>query len=225
MDAGVAGKTAPPVQSGEPGKGARTRERLLDLAYEAMIVKGLGATSVDELVEAAGITKSGFFYHFRDKNDLARQVVARYRTANDAQLDALSRRARELSEEPLQSFLIFLRLYAEAITAEIEAAPGCLVATVAFQERAFAHDVRQANVETVDGWRTRFRDWLCEAVQSARPNAAVDVELLADAGWSAIFGAFTLAKTGRPASVVASQVLLYRDVVRRAFAEGISLPS
>jgi TetR/AcrR family transcriptional regulator, transcriptional repressor for nem operon len=216
----VGEKTVPEVQSGGGSKGERTRERLLDLAYEAMIVKGIAATSLEELVEAAGITKSGFFYHFKDKHDLARQVLARYRDINAAELDRLSARARQLSDDPLQSFLIFLRLYAEEMTEQVQAVPGCLVATVAFQERSFAHDVRLANAEMVGEWRARFVAWLEEIVRSQRPNVEIDVELLADAGWTAIFGAFTLAKTARPSSVVAGQVLLYRETVRRAFAEG-----
>lgn len=211
-------ETAPSVQSA--GRGSRTRERILDLAYEAMIVKGLSATSVEELVEAAGITKSGFFYHFKDKHELARQVLARYRAVNDHQLQRLTRRARELSDDPLHSFLIFLKLYAEELAGEMEALNGCLVATVAFQERAYAHDVREANVAMVRAWRDHFAAWLAEAARAQRSNVAVDVEQLADAGWSAIFGAFTLAKTCGPGGVVGSQLMLYRETVRRAFAEG-----
>ena len=50
----------------------------MDLAYQSIVEKGFAATSIEELVEAAGITKSGFFYHFRDKNDLARQLFERF---------------------------------------------------------------------------------------------------------------------------------------------------
>src|SRR3546814_10306106 len=57
-------------------KRSQTRERLLDFAYGAIIEKGFAATSIEELVEAAGITTRGFFYHFTDKNDLARQLLA-----------------------------------------------------------------------------------------------------------------------------------------------------
>ena len=59
-------KTAPAVQSpaARKPKGERTRDRILDLAYDSVIRKGFAATSIEELVEAAGITKSGFFYHF-----------------------------------------------------------------------------------------------------------------------------------------------------------------
>lgn len=219
MANGIQAKTAPQVQSDERSKGERTRARLLDLAYEAMIAKGFAATSVEELVDGAGISKSGFFYHFRDKNDLARQVLARYRRQNEELLDRVEARARELSDDPLHSFLIYLRLYAEAVEGGLDLTPGCLVATVTYQERSFAHDVRQANAEMVAAWRDRVRRWLDDIVRVYRPNAEIDVEALADAAWSTIFGAFTVAKTlGRP-GVVSDQILLYRDTVRRLFAE------
>ena len=32
---------------------------------------------IDEIIAEAGITKSGFFYHFRDKNDLAKALLQR----------------------------------------------------------------------------------------------------------------------------------------------------
>ena len=73
-------KTGPAVKldSEAQTKGERTKARVMDLAYEAIMEKGFAATSIEELVEAAGITKSGFFYHFKDKNDLARQLYDRF---------------------------------------------------------------------------------------------------------------------------------------------------
>ena len=40
--------------------------------------KGFAATSIDELIAGAGITKSGFFYHFKDKTELAKALLLRY---------------------------------------------------------------------------------------------------------------------------------------------------
>ena len=53
------------------GKGQATRERILDIAEASVLVKGFGATSIEEIIAEAGITKSGFFYHFKDKSELA----------------------------------------------------------------------------------------------------------------------------------------------------------
>ena len=59
-------------------KGEQTRERILDIAQDAVLHKGFAGTSIDEIIAEAGITKSGFFYHFRDKNDLAKALLQRY---------------------------------------------------------------------------------------------------------------------------------------------------
>src|SRR3712207_5080765 len=170
-------KTAPGVQL-EPAartKGERTRTKILDVAYEAIIHKGFAATSIEELVEAAGITKSGFFYHFRDKNDLARQLLERFLAEDNGILDVLTERAKALSEDPLHSFLIFLNLYAELMDDLPEHHPGCLVASVTYQEQMFDAEVRRINAEAVLSWRGRFRAWLDEigAVYPTRP--AIDL--------------------------------------------------
>ena len=83
-----------------PTKGERTRERILDLAYESIVEKGFAATSIEELVEAAGITKSGFFYHFRDKNDLARQLFERFLAEDERIIDTLESAGARAQRRP-----------------------------------------------------------------------------------------------------------------------------
>ena len=84
------------------------REKLLELAETAILQKGFGATSIDELVVGAGITKSGFFYHFKDKSDLAKALLERHFERDNVILDGIFNRARELHDDPLHAFLIGL---------------------------------------------------------------------------------------------------------------------
>src|SRR3546814_16894282 len=106
----------------------------MDIAEESMLHKGFSATSIEELVEAAGITKSGFFYHFKDKNDLARAIVSRFVERDTAILDELSARARALSADPLQRFLLFMKLFAEMMDDLPGLHPGCLAASITYQD-------------------------------------------------------------------------------------------
>src|ERR671918_206123 len=154
-------KTGPAVQleSGAQTKGERTREKILDFAYESIVQKGFAATSIEELVEAAGITKSGFFYHFRDKNDMARQLFERFLAEDEGIVETLESRARELSDDPLQSFLIFLNLYAQMMDDMETLHPGCMVASVAYQERMFDAELKQMNVDYILRMRKRFSAW------------------------------------------------------------------
>src|SRR4051812_35540213 len=189
-------KTAPAVQleSGAKTKGERTRERLLDVAYESIVQKGFAATSVEELVEAAGITKSGFFYHFRDKNDLARELFERFLSEDEAIIDTLEGRARDLSDDPFQSLLIFLNLYAQMMDDMEALHPGCMVATVTYQERLFDAEMKRMNVDYLHRMRARFRCWFDEVAVANPPRTEVDLDALSDQLTVIVEGAIIYAK-------------------------------
>jgi TetR/AcrR family transcriptional regulator, transcriptional repressor for nem operon len=212
-------KTGPAVQlgSGTLSKGERTRERIMDVAYSAIVEKGFAATSIEELVEAAGITKSGFFYHFKDKNDLARQLFARFLADDEAIIDTLEQRARELSEDPLQSFLIFLNLYAQLMDDMEGLHPGCMVVTVTYQERLFDQGVCQMNVNYLHRMRARFARWLEEVATVHPPKVEVDLEALADALTTIVEGAIVMSKALRDESLMGKQTRLFRNHVKLLF--------
>src|SRR5262245_16101792 len=175
-------KTVPAVQL-EPAaqsKGERTKSKILDLAYSSIVEKGFAATSIDELVEAAGITKSGFFYHFKDKNDLARELFERFLAEDEQIIETLESRSRELSDDPLQAMLIFLKLYAQMMDDMEALHPGCLVASVTYQERMFDAELKRMNVEYLMRMRERFERWFTEIANRYPPRLNTDIEALAD---------------------------------------------
>jgi AcrR family transcriptional regulator len=216
----VAEKTTPPVQSEAPAptKGERTRTRILDVAYDSIVHKGFAATSIEELVEAAGITKSGFFYHFKDKNDLARQLLERFLAEDNEILDSLTERARSLCDDPLQSFLVFLNLYAEVMDDMPDLHPGCLVATITYQDQMFDREVRRMNRESVLSLRRRFADWLAEAAERHPPeDGLIDVNALADQVTVVVEGGIILSKALGDRKLMGRQMRLFRDHVKTLF--------
>jgi AcrR family transcriptional regulator len=212
-------KTGPSVQLGSAAqsKGERTRERILDVAYQSIVEKGFAATSIEELVEAAGITKSGFFYHFRDKNDLARQLFDRFLSEDETIVDTLEKRARELSDDALQSFLIFLNLYAQVMDDMEGLHPGCMVATVTYQERLFDRQVRQMNVDYLMRMRRRFAGWLTEIATAHPPRVETDIDALADGLTVIIEGAIIVSKALGDPSVLGRQTRLFRQHIKLIF--------
>ena len=93
--------------------GAKTRAKILDVGQQLLLDHGYGGMSVDQVIEAAGITKGAFFYHFKSKNDLAQALLERYIQMDDDMLHDLMQRAEGLSHDPLQQYLIFLGLFAK----------------------------------------------------------------------------------------------------------------
>jgi AcrR family transcriptional regulator len=198
-------------------KGEQTRERILDIAQSGVLHKGFAATSIDEIICEANITKSGFFYHFKDKNDLARQLFERFLTEDEGIIDTLEARARELSDDPLQSFLIFLNLYAQMMDDMEILHPGCMVASITYQERMFDADVRQMNVDYLLRMRERFTRWLGEIAAANPPRQAVDLQELADNFTGIVEGAIILSKALCDEGLMGRQMRLYRNHIKLLF--------
>lgn len=199
-------------------RGSETRQKIMDVAQGAILAKGFDATSIEEIVASAEITKSGFFYHFPDKNALARALIERHIEIEDAIFDDLFGRARELTDDPLQTMLVGLKLLADLIADMPEGHPGCIVATAAYQDRLFDRDVRAANMQAVLGWRTRFRGMLDAIVAVYPPHDEVDIVALADMVSSQVEGGIVLARALDDPRVTPQQVLLLRSYLKLLFS-------
>jgi len=200
-----------------PRKTSDTRERLLELAESAVLAKGFAATSIDELIAAAGISKSGFFYHFKDKGELAKGLLLRYLAQDHAVLENIFRRGDELNEDPLQGFLVGLKLFAEMLADLPEAHPGCLAASFAYQDQLFNDEVRKLNADGMLAWRNRFGERLHLIAERYPPVYPVDLDALADTACTLVEGGLILGRVLQDATIVPRQVLLFRDFVRVIF--------
>jgi len=195
-----------------------TRQRIMDVAQAAVLEKGFSATSIEEIIAAVGITKSGFFYHFADKGELARAMLERHVEDERVLFDDLFKRADELSEDPLHSFLIALKLFAEMFEDLPQSHPGCLTAAYCYQDRLFDKQVRDLNATSVLAWRVRFRERLERIAQKHPPSMPVDLSDVADMLSALADGGIILSKVLNEPKALPRQILLYREFVRSLFA-------
>ncbi len=130
-------------------KGDDTRERILAVAEAAVLAKGFAGTSIEEIIAEVGITKSGFFYHFKDKSELAKGRCCVIWHKDRAVLDDLFRRGDDLHSDPLHGFLVGLKLFAEMFADLPGAHPGCLAASFAYQDQLFNRDIRVLNADGI----------------------------------------------------------------------------
>jgi AcrR family transcriptional regulator len=200
-----------------PRKGSDTRERRLDVAEAAVLEKGFAATSIEELIAAVGITKSGFFYHFKDKNELAKALLVRYVEREDALFDDLFHRADELNEDPLHGFLVGLKMMSELMADLPNGHPGCLVASFCYQDRLFDKEVRDLNAKAVLNWRKRFRERLELIAARYPPKGSVDLDDLADMLSVIADGGIILSRVVNDKQALSRQIMLYRDFIRAVF--------
>lgn len=208
------------LQELQQRKGSDTRERILDAAETAVLEKGFAGTSIDELIAAVGITKSGFFYHFGDKGELAKALLVRYVEREDFLFDDLFSRADELNEDPLHGFLVGLKMLSEMLADLPGGHPGCLVASYCYQDRLFDKEVRDLNAAAILNWRRRFRERLERIAARYPPRIRVDLDDLADMLSVVADGGIILSKVVKDPAALSRQVLLYREFVRAIFQGG-----
>jgi len=198
-------------------KGDKTRQKILDLAEAAVLAKGFAGTSIDSLIEEAGISKGGFFYHFRDKTDLIESLVRRYLQNDDRFFEDLFARADSLVEDPLQNYLLFLRLLAEAMADLPATHPGCMVASVCYQNQGFDRRISDLNRRGVEKWRRMFLARLRRIAEVYPLRSQVDLLVVADAMTSIIEGGIVLSRVFEEKDLLPEQILLHRDHIRLMF--------
>lgn len=86
-----------------------SRKRIIQEAARLMREKGIAATSVADVMTAAGMTTGGFYKHFKSKDDLAAAAVA---AAFDGILSPLRRSAEKSGPAPARA--AYLRHYLSA---------------------------------------------------------------------------------------------------------------
>jgi len=198
-------------------RGEQTRDRIMDVAEASVLAKGFAATSIDEILFEAGITKSGFFYHFRDKNDLALALIERFRDRDLGVFEEMFDRAAQLVDDPLHAYLAGLKLLAETM-ADIQAErPGCLVATFIYQDQQFDGRVRTLLTGMTETWRDQFLTRIEAIAAIYPPKVDVDLRDLADMLLAVVDGGIVIAKAVRQPRLLAGQVLAYRVFVRAVF--------
>ncbi|WP_423835578.1 TetR/AcrR family transcriptional regulator [Streptomyces tubbatahanensis] len=90
--AGRDGAAAPAGADGSGGAPAPVPQRLMEAATRLFAQQGYDRTSVQEIVEAAGVTKGALYHYFGSKDDLLHEIYSRLLRLQQERLDLLAGR-------------------------------------------------------------------------------------------------------------------------------------
>jgi TetR/AcrR family transcriptional repressor of nem operon len=167
-----------------------SKTRLLDAALRVIRTKGYAATTVDDICDAAELTKGSFFHHFASKEELALAAAAHFAANADALFARAPYRALPDARDRLLGYVDFRRALLAGSLPEFT----CLLGTMV-QETYATHPALREACETHIG---AHADTVAQDAAAARaeraPDAAWSAESLALFTQAVLQGAFILAK-------------------------------
>jgi TetR/AcrR family transcriptional repressor of nem operon len=189
-----------------------TREKLLDAAQELMLAKGFTATSVDEVCDAAGLTKGSFFHYFESKEHLGRVVAERYCTAAQQRFEAAPFRRLE---DPVDRVLGFIDYLLERARSSMFR--GCLLGTFV-QELSQTHPgIRSVCAAGFEGLADFLKQDLVQAKRHAAARARWAPQGLAEHMIAVMQGAIILAKAKQDLTVVEESLGHLKEYLKNVF--------
>lgn len=197
--------------------GPATRLKILDAAQTLLLDQGYGGMSVDKVIAQAGITKGGFFHHFKSKNDLAQALLDRYVEMDNTLLHQLMERAEKLSHDPLQQYLIFVGLLEETLRGLQQPPPGCLVASYLYQLGMFNEDTQQSVIDGFKEWERVLGQKLRAAMEKHTPRLPVRADQLYDNLLALFEGGVIMAKIYNKSVTLAEQLAQHKNYVELLF--------
>ncbi len=183
----LAGMPAPP----RTAKGRATRDRIVAAAAELVRANGVRATSVDDVIAAAGVSKSQLYHYFDDKADLIRAVVDRTKTVLlDLQQPYLDRLGDWAG----------IGAWLDAIAADEasrHARGGCPLGSLVPELADSDEPARQLLARAFDDWQHHLTEGLRQLQARGQLHADADPERLATATMASLQGGLLLSQVRR----------------------------
>jgi AcrR family transcriptional regulator len=168
-------------------RGRQSRDLIVERAAELIAERGVGHLSLDNVLAAAGASKSQLYHYFADRDALVEAAIARRcaqvqeaLTRLFAGLDSLTELERQLER--------FVVIYEQSLA-------GCPIGRIA-SEVAGRHEAAQRQVETAfAAWQELFADLFTRLRARGDLRSEADPAALATALLAALEGGQLLSQT------------------------------
>lgn len=165
-----------------------------------MYVRGVGATTLDDVLAASGVSKSQLYHHFAGKDDLVRAVIDHMgELVIERERDALGR----------VSTIPGLRRWRDSLVqnnALQHGAYGCALGSLASEVSDHDDVARRALSQLFIEWQGLLADVLRRLQKSGALPPEAPVDQLATGLMAALQGGYMLAQTARDVTPMATSI-------------------
>jgi TetR/AcrR family transcriptional regulator, transcriptional repressor for nem operon len=181
-------------------RGAKTRARIVAAAADLMYIRGVGGTTLDDVLAASGVSKSQLYHHFDGKDALVRAVI-----------DHIGERVIERERDALGhvSTIPGLRRWRDALVqnnALRHGAYGCALGGLATEVSDHDDLARQALSQLFTEWQGLLTGVLRRLQDGGALAPEASIDQLATGLMGAVQGGYMLAQTARDVTPMATSI-------------------
>jgi TetR/AcrR family transcriptional repressor of nem operon len=191
-----------------------SKTRLLEAALQVIRAKGYSATRVEDICEAAGLTKGSFFHHFESKEALA-LAAANYWIEGTSAIFAAA--PYHNHADPLDRLMAYLDFRKSLLVGELHELT-CLVGTMVQEVYATHPALREASDRSISRHAATLVPDIEEAMRERGIRGDWTAESLALYTQATIQGAFILAKARNGVAIAVECIDHLRRYLELLFA-------
>jgi TetR/AcrR family transcriptional regulator, transcriptional repressor for nem operon len=192
---------------------SNTKTKLLNAALTAIRAKGYTATTVDDICQAAGVTKGAFFHHFKSKEELAVEAARHWGAITSGLFASAPYRALQ---DPLDRVLAYVDFRKAILQGELPEYT-CFAGTT-IQEVYDTHPlIREACEKTISDHAAVVEADIAEAMRKYNITGDWTAQSLALYTQAVLQGAFILAKAKHNAAVAGDCIDHLRRYIEMLF--------
>ncbi|MCB1500342.1 MAG: TetR/AcrR family transcriptional regulator [Bauldia sp.] len=200
-------------------KSPDTRLRILQAARVLVMEKGFAATSIDEILGAAGLTKGAFFHYFKGKKDLARELVEWHARKDLEMFERFAAEAEARTSDPLEKVVLFLEAFEAYVGNSDDPSPGCMYAVYTYESMQFEPAVRDLVADVLRQWTSIYVRMFQDVIDRYPPALPVTARQLAEMIVSIIEGGLILQRAYGEVPMTGRQSKQFRNYLTLLFSE------
>lgn len=147
-----------------------TRDRILDAAEDVFNDRGFSGTTLNEIAEAAGVTRGAIYWHFKNKDDLFEAMCSRVRKP---MTDIIEETANIGTEDPLG---ILSRSHESLMYEVINNPHYQKILNILFHKCEFTKDTDQVVIQQKE-WQVRSRNLIQRTLANAQRKKQLPSDL------------------------------------------------
>ena len=170
-------------------KAERTKQFILETAAPIFNQKGISGANIDDVLEAAKLTKGCLYGHFESKEDLSLQVVNYMLKCNGSKIATAISKGKTAKGK----VFAFFDFYKDPLDTHIKG--GCPVMNIAVESDDNYPAIKEKIAETLRSGQELFVSILNKGIEDGEFSNRLDSEIYAFKAFAAIEGAVIICRS------------------------------